>query len=35
MNAVALFKENPDLYNKIRAQVIEAVGLKEIYEQNS
>ena len=34
MNAVALFKENPDLYNKIRTQVVEAVGLKEIYEQN-
>jgi recombination protein RecA len=35
MNAVALLKENTDLYTKIRGQVIESVGLKDIYEQNS
>jgi len=35
LNAVACLKENAELYNRIRAQVIESVGLKEVYEQNS
>lgn len=34
-NAVAYLKDNPDVYNEIRAQIIDMVGLKEIYEQNS
>lgn len=34
-NAVAYLKDNEDVYNEIREIVIEQVGLKEIYEQNS
>jgi len=35
INAVSYFKENEDVYNEIRGLVIDQVGLKEIYEQNS
>lgn len=35
MNAVAYLKDNVDFYNKVRARVIESVGLDTIYEQNS
>jgi recombination protein RecA len=35
MNAVAYLKDNADFYKTIRERVIESVGLKEIYEQNS
>jgi recombination protein RecA len=33
--AVVFLKENEDIYKEVRAQVIEMIGLKEIYEQNS
>lgn len=35
LNAVAYLKDNVDLYTTIRNRVIDAVGLREIYEQNS
>jgi recombination protein RecA len=35
LNAVAYMKENPEFYTMIRNRVIEMVGLKDIYEQNS
>jgi len=35
MNAVSYIKENEDVYNEIREIVLDQVGLKEIYEQNS
>ena len=35
LNAVAFLKENEEVYKEIRNQVIEIVGLKDIYEQNS
>ena len=35
LNAVVYLKENEDIYSEIRGQVIDMVGLKEIYEQNS
>ena len=34
-NAAAYMKENADFYTDIRNQVIEVVGLKELYERNS
>jgi recombination protein RecA len=35
LSAVAYLKENEDVYNDIRNQIIEIVELKDIYEQNS
>jgi len=35
LNAVAYLKENEEIYEEIRNQVIERVELKDIYEQNS
>lgn len=35
INAVDYLKDNAEIYNEIRDQVVEMVGLKEIYEQNS